>query len=103
MQNELKNPERCRHIYTCFHTRRGGAFVSCNEFTDVHFKAGEIFLLPINSSCTWHTLSDTNCLILNGSNDQSPCDKIALSELADSTSGQTGPIRKRESDGKCLE
>lgn len=69
--------------FTLVFILEGDALVSCNEFTDVHFKAGEMFLLPINSSCSWQALSDTNCLILNGSNDLAPCDKVALSEQAD--------------------
>ena len=69
--------------FTLVFILKGKALVSCNEFTNVYFKAGEAFLLPVKSSCMWEALTDTECIVLNGSNDVSPCDKQALANHAD--------------------
>lgn len=61
----------------------GEALISCNEFSDVIFREGQIVLWPMNSNCAWESLTNTAAIVLIGDNDLAPCDKKALKEHAD--------------------
>lgn len=62
----------------------GEALITCNEFINIHFHQGEIVIWPINSNCSWQSLSETSAIVLTGGSEISPCDKFAIKEHADS-------------------
>ena len=64
--------------YTLVFLFSGKALVSCNEFIDVPFHAGEIGLWPMNSKCSWKTLANTSSIVLRGGDEHVPCDKKSL-------------------------
>lgn len=61
----------------------GKALISCNELTDVLFIEDQIALWPMNSSCSWESLTDTEAIVLTGDYDLAPCDSKALREYAE--------------------
>lgn len=69
--------------YTMVFILSGEALISCNEFTDIHFHAGQIVLWPMSSNCVWETIEDTACIVLAGDTELAPCDRKALKEHAD--------------------
>lgn len=70
-------------VYTLVFILSGETLVSCNEFRDVHFKAGEMILFPIHSNSICKTLEDTKCIVLYANNEPGFCDSKALREYAD--------------------
>lgn len=69
--------------YTIAFILKGSALVSCNEYIDVPFKEGEIIIWPTKSQCSWESLSDTAAIVMQGSGEMLPCDRIALKGYAD--------------------
>ena len=65
-------------VYTLVFLISGKVLVSCNEFIDVPLHSGEISLWPMNSKCSWKTLSDTSCIVFRGGDDHVPCDRKSL-------------------------
>lgn len=53
----------------------GRILVSCNEFSNVEFKTGEMCLLPIMASCVWETLECTKCVVLYINDNYPICQK----------------------------
>ncbi|MEG1649059.1 MAG: helix-turn-helix domain-containing protein [Rikenellaceae bacterium] len=60
----------------------GSVNVSCNEYRNRVFKAGEIIFLPKMSDCEGSILEDSSMVILAYSNQVSLCDKKALQALS---------------------
>lgn len=71
------------NTYTLAFIMEGKALVSCNEFIDVPFQAGEMVLWPANSNCCWESLTDTNAIVMESDNEILDCDKTALRRHAD--------------------
>lgn len=69
--------------FTLVFILKGKAFVSCNEFVDIPVHEGEMLLWPMNSTCTWESVTDTISIVLEGTDDISVCDRKALREHAD--------------------
>lgn len=69
--------------YTIAFILAGSVLVSCNEFVNVPFQAGEVVLWPMKSNCMWKSLDNTVGIVLNGSRELNLCDKKAVSENAD--------------------
>ena len=82
VKGEKFNFERV-DTYTVIFILAGEALISCNEYTDVLFKEDQIALWPMNSSCSWESITDTASIVLIGDNDLGPCDKKILREDAD--------------------
>lgn len=79
---EILNFDRVS-TYTIVFMLEGQALASCNEFVDIPIKAGEIALWPINSSCSWESMTNTSAIILETDNDLLlDCDKKALRDHA---------------------
>ena len=68
--------------YTIVFILTGEALISCNEFRNVHFREGQMMLWPMNSNCTWESLTDITGIVLLGDEEKSPCDKKMLSDHA---------------------
>lgn len=59
----------------------GSVTVSCDEYRDRIFKAGELFFLPKMSDCEGRALENSSMVILAYSNQVTLCDKKSLEEL----------------------
>lgn len=70
------------NTYTLVFLMEGEALASCNEFTNIRLNGGEIALWPMNSSCSWESLTDTFAIIMESDNQLLDCDKKALREHA---------------------
>ena len=60
----------------------GEALVSCNEFVNVIFRTDDIVLWPMNSNCSWESLTDTSAIVLTSDNDLMRCDSESLKKYA---------------------
>lgn len=69
--------------YTIVFILSGEALISCNEFINVPFKAGELCLFPISADCVWETISDATGIVLATSKNLNPCDRDLLKYHAD--------------------
>lgn len=70
-------------LYVFVFILSGEALISCNEFSNIIFREGEILLCPMNSRCSWESLTDTTTIVLVGDNDYAACDKDILNIDAD--------------------
>lgn len=62
---------------------KGKAVFSCNEYSNIRIKKGEIAYLPSQAKCRWKSLTDTSVLILIGQNNLSHCDAKAIKDHAE--------------------
>ena len=69
--------------FTLVFLLKGKALISCNEFVNVSVNEGEMILWPMNSNCSWVSVMDTACIVLEGISDIPVCDRKVLKEYAD--------------------
>lgn len=62
--------------YTLVFILHGGINLSCNQFIDIPFHAGEMCIIPVSARCIWNTLENTEALILSGEDYLNQYDKI---------------------------
>ncbi len=85
----IKTQEKEKYIFkmldtfTLLFVLKGKALISCNEFVDIPVNEGEMVLWPMNSMCTWESITDTTSIVLEGTNEIPLCDRKVLSEHAD--------------------
>ena len=74
----------------------GEILVSCREYENVHFHAGQMILHSMKFGCEWTSILDTSFIVLVLDNDILPCDRTAIKEYAElwlDTIPSTQPLR----------
>lgn len=61
----------------------GEAKISCNEFKDVLFKAGEMCLFPSDADCSWETVRDASGITFTSDRSHNPCDRASLNQYSE--------------------
>lgn len=69
--------------YTMVFILSGEALITCNEFVNVPFKAGEFTMFPISSSCVWENVTDTTGIVLETKRSLNICDRKSVKYYAD--------------------
>ena len=78
-KHDVEKIDNCTLIFLL----SGEVKVSCNNFVDVPFQAGDMILCPMNSNCAWESISDVESIVISGKPELPPCDVKAVKERAD--------------------